>query len=154
MNITIKKAESKDWKVIQKLNNDVFESDSKNDDDLDSGWPFSKEGIRYYQSLANGEYGNCVIVWVGEKAVGYAAMSIKDFGYRKSNYVEIENMGVSPEYRSLGIGKKLIEEAKKWAKSQGINKLFVVAYYNNEKAVKFYRREGFEPIGLELQMDI
>ncbi|EKD94479.1 MAG: GCN5-related N-acetyltransferase [uncultured bacterium] len=154
MNIKIKKAKLEDWKIIQNLNNQVFISEAKHDGDLVVDYAFSKSGVSYYKKLANSEYGNCVIAYDNDKAVGYMAMSIKDFGYRKSKYVEVENMGVDPDYRSQGIGHLLIDEAKKWAKSQNATKLYVEAYFKNDKAIKFYKREGFGEIGLELDMTI
>ena len=50
--ILIFKAKPNDWQAIQKLNYEVFLSDSKHDDDLDMDWPFSKAGISYYKKLA------------------------------------------------------------------------------------------------------
>ena len=54
-NLVIKTPISSDWKIIQKLNNYVFESDKDHDDDLDMMWPFSKNGIDYYKKLAKME---------------------------------------------------------------------------------------------------
>lgn len=154
MNIKINIAKQEDWEVLQNLNNEVYLSDSEFDEDLDLSRPFSEGGENYLKKLANGEYGKCYIAYADDKPAGYIAMSQLKFDHRKSRYVEIENMGVSPKYRSQGIGKMLVDEAKKWAKELGINKMFVVAYYNNQKAVKFYKREGFKEIGLELEMNI
>lgn len=152
--ILIRKAKPKDWQIIQRLNNEVFLSDSKHDDDLNLDWPYNGEGVEYYKKLASSGYGNCVIAYDNDKAVGYVAMSVKDFGYRKSKYVEIENMGVDPDHRSQGIGHLLINETKKWAKSQNATKLYVEAYFKNNKAIKFYKRGGFGEIDLEMDMTI
>ena len=91
MNIQIRTAKSGDWKLIQRMNNQVFINDKKNDDDLDLNWPFSEKGIEYYKKLVNGKYGKCYIAYFGKKATGYIALAVKDFGYRKSKYIEIEN---------------------------------------------------------------
>lgn len=152
--VVIKRTVSKDWKVLQKLNSEVYQNDSEFDKDLDLNRPFSYGGENYLRKLASGDYGRCYIAFIDDRPVGYIAMSELKFDHRKSRYIEIENMGVSPEFRSLGIGKMLVTEAKNWAKELGINKLFVVAYYDNQKAVKFYKREGFKEIGLELEMKI
>lgn len=154
MDIEINKAFAKDWKIIQKLNNFVFTNDKDHDDDLDLNWPFSKQGIKYYKDLANGKYGHCLIAYLGSKAVGYIAMAIREFGYRKSKYVEIENMGVDPKYRSKGIGKKLLDSATKWAKTKGATKLYVSAYWKNKGAINFYKNNKFYEIGLEMDKNI
>ncbi len=113
-------------------------------------WPFSKKGVSYYKRLANGKYGKCLVAYSGNQPVGYVALSVKDFGYRKSKYIEVENIGVDPNYRSQGIGKLLIDSAGKWAKEQGATKLWVSAYWNNKKAISFYKDNGFYESGLEL----
>lgn len=150
MNIKIQTAKSEDWELIQRLNNQVFLHDQESDDDLDMNWPYSPKGIGYYKKLADGKYGKCYIAYIEGKPVGYVALAIKDFGYRKSKYVEIENIGVDPEYRSRGIGKLLIEETIKWAKEQKATKLFVSAYWKNKSAINFYKKNGFYESGLEL----
>jgi ribosomal protein S18 acetylase RimI-like enzyme len=127
MTVTIHTAKKEDWQTIQKLNNQVFINDQKSDPDLNMDWPFSKKGIEYYKKLASGEHGRCFIAYLNNEAVGYVALSKKDFGYRKSKYVEIENIGVSPEYRSKGVGKMLLQKATEWAKKQKATKLYVSA---------------------------
>lgn len=150
MNIKIKPAESKDWKVVQKLNNQVFINDQDHDDDLDMDWPFSAKGIKYYKDITSGKLGKCFIAYNQDKPVGYVALSIKDFGYRKSKYVEVDNIGVDPKYRSKGVGRMLIEKAGEWAKKQNATKLYVQAYWENKKAIGFYKKNGFYEIGMEL----
>ena len=147
-------AKSGDWKLIQKLNNQVFLNDEANDDDLDMGWSFSKKGIAYYKKLTSGKYGKCFIAYLGKIPVGYVALAVKDFGYRKSKYIEIENIGVDPEYRSQGIGKQLLGATTNWAKEQMATKLFVSAYWKNKRAINFYKKNGFYESGLELDKKI
>lgn len=154
MNIKIETAKSEDWQLIQKLNNQVFVNDKDHDEDLDLDWPFSETGIKYYKKLANGEYGKCLIAYVDHKPAGYVALAVKDFGYRKSLYVEVENIGVDPEYRSHGIGKLLIEESVKWAKEKGATKLYVSAFWKNTKSLDFYKKNGFYEVGVEMDKKI
>ncbi len=45
---------------------------------------------------------------------------------------------------------KLVAETVKWAKEQKATKLFVSAYWNNKKAINFYKKNGFYESGLEL----
>lgn len=150
----IREVVSDDWKLLQELNNEVFIHDKEYDDDLDMNWPLSEEGINYYKSLASGEYGKCYIAEIDNKAVGYIALGEKDFGYRKRKYIELENMGVLPEYRSKGVGRELVLKAKEWASEQKATKLYVSAYWGNKGAISFYEREGFKPIdeGLEVRL--
>ncbi|MDY0097394.1 MAG: GNAT family N-acetyltransferase [Candidatus Dojkabacteria bacterium] len=148
----IRESQAKDWKVIQLLNNEVFIHDEEFDKDIDLNWPFSDAGTEYYKELAGGTYGKCYVAEEDGKAVGYIALGFKDWGYRTGKHVELENMGVLPEYRSKGIGRLLVDKAKEWARSVNATKLYVSAYWGNTGARNFYEREGFEPIdqGLEI----
>ena len=154
MDIKVQTAKGDDWKIIQKLNNQVFLHDKDYDDDIDLSYAFSPKGIAYYKRLATGEYGKCFLAYSDDQPAGDVALFIKDFGYRKSKYVEIENIGVDPEYRSQGIGKLLIDAAVSWAKEQKATKLFVSAYWKNTRAVYFYKQCGFYEIGIELDKKI
>lgn len=150
MKIKIEPAKASDWKLIQNMNNEVFLADKDHDDDLDLNWPFSKTGINYYKEITSGKYGKCFIAYADGKPAGYVALANKDFGYRQSKYIEIENIGVNPEYRSQGIGHLLVEKAGEWAKENGATKLYVSAYWQNKKAVAFYKKNGFYETGVEL----
>lgn len=151
MEINIRKAVEEDWKVIQKLNNEVFESDVKHDDDLNLDWPVSDTGTNFYKNLTNGKRGYCFIAEHNNIPVGYIALADKNISYRKSSYIEVENIGVSTQYRSQGIGKKLMEAATHLAKEKGTDRLFLSVYARNSKAISFYKDLGFEEIALDLE---
>lgn len=151
MNIIIRTAKPDDWKAIQELNHQVFVNDKDNDSDMDLNWPYSDRGIKYYHDLADGLYGHCLIAEIENKPVGYVALSHKSFDYRKSKYVEVENIGVDTRYRSKGIGKQLMEASADWAKQQGADRLYVEAFWGNDRAIKYYKNNGFVEMGLELE---
>lgn len=151
MNITIRRPQPEEWQLIQTLNNEVFQNDKDHDDDLDLNWPYTEIGITYYKNLANGSYGHCLVAEVEGKVTGYVALAKKDFDYRKSKYVEVENIGVSSEYRSQGIGQQLVAAAADWARTQGAQRLYVSAFWENKAGIKFYKQNGFREIGIELE---
>ncbi|KKU87557.1 MAG: GCN5-related N-acetyltransferase [Candidatus Gottesmanbacteria bacterium GW2011_GWA2_47_9] len=64
---------------------------------------------------------------------------------------EIDNMGVTPAFRSKGIGIKLVEAYRQWAKEHGFDRLYVNAYYQNIKAIEFYKKCGLSPIDISLE---
>jgi ribosomal protein S18 acetylase RimI-like enzyme len=150
----IRESKENDWETIQTLNNEVFIHDEEFDEDLDLNWPFSEVGISYYKDSVEDKDGKCFIAEIENKPVGYLIIGSKDFGYRKGKYLELENMGVLPKYRSMGIGHSLVEYAKQYAKSVNATKIYVSAYWDNESAIKFYKREGFEPIDMGLELEI
>lgn len=72
----------------------------------------------------------------------------KVIGFVSINQEFIEGIFVDRNYRSKGIGKKLIDYCKK-----NYNTLSLNVYCKNKKAIEFYKREGFEICEKKLEKD-
>ncbi len=140
-----------DLLVLQDLNDEVFIDNAKYDIDLDLNWAKGDKGKKYFAELLSNKDAYKIIAEDEGKAIGYLAAAQKHIDYRNSKYLEIENMGVIPEYRSNGIGKLLIDECVTWAKENGYQKIFVNTYIANEKAISFYKKNGFDEIDISLE---
>ncbi len=57
--------------------------------------------------------------------------------------VEIRALVVNEHARGLGIGKKLVLEAKRWAKKKGIKTIYLRTNIKRRAAHKFYEHIGF-----------
>jgi GNAT superfamily N-acetyltransferase len=55
--------------------------------------------------------------------------------------VWVEDLAVDPEHRSLGIGKQLLDEAKRWARARGATHLELDSAETRVDAHRFYERE-------------
>jgi len=141
-------------KTLQDLNDEVFADNSKYDSDLKKDWAQSKAGKKYFTEVINNPEAICLIAKDKNKPIGYIAAAPKEFDWRLCKYLEIENMGVSPSYRSKGIGSKLIKECLKIAKKRGFQRVFLTSYYENSQAVAFYETSGFKKIDVSLERDI
>jgi GNAT superfamily N-acetyltransferase len=60
------------------------------------------------------------------------------FGYR----AWIEDLAVHPDWRSLGIGKRMLDAAKGWARERGATHLELDSALARTDAHRFYEREG------------
>jgi GNAT superfamily N-acetyltransferase len=150
MKISIRKTRPEDWKVIQRIGVTVFEANKKYDPDLDMRWPYSKAAIKYYKSIASSKENCKLVAEVNNLVVGYLVGGKFTYSYRKVVYGEIRDMGVLPDYRRKGIGTKLVNEFRKWCKSKGYNRLYVNTYYEDPRAVRFYKKQGMRPSDLVL----
>ncbi len=114
-----------------------------------SNYVLSTYTENYYQDLLNKP--DCPI-WVyikDEHLVGFISVDLSsDFGESLSGY-EVTTLYVSEHFHGQGIGKKLLEKVK----CQYGTPLWLSTWIENEKAIKFYRKEGFEIIG-ELNFDL
>ena len=141
-------------KVLQNLNDEVFVDNHKYDFDLKMDWAQSETGRKYFTDVLNNPEAICLIAEEDDKSVGYLVAAPKDFSYRLSKYIEIENMGVSPKFRSKGIGAQLVEKCLELAKEKGYQKIYVNAYSENTKAIAFYEECGLKKIDVSLEKDI
>lgn len=151
MNIRIRKANSNDIKTLQNLNYEVFIDNYKYDDDLILDWSLSEKGRTYFSKLLSNIHAVCLIAEDNGKVVGYIAAISKDLNYKKSKYLEIDNMGTIPTYRSKGIGTLLISKVKQWGKERGYKKLYVNSYFKNTGAIKFYKRNGLQETDISFE---
>ena len=149
--IKVRSAQKEDIADLQTLNNEVFVDNVQYDEDLDLNWARSDKGKQYFNELLNNADAFCIIAEDNDKRVGYLAASPKEIDYRHSRYIEIQNMGVIPEYRSQGVGKLLMDDFFKWARIKGYEKVFINAYIKNHRAISFYKNAGFDEIDISLE---
>lgn len=152
--MTIREANQDEYKKLQQLNQEVMEDNYKYDSDLEMSWTFSDLGEKYFKNLIADESSTCFVAEENTVLIGYASVRLKSFEYRKSTYIEIGDLGVSPAYRSKGIGAQLVKACEKWGKVQGVSRIFVTSYFANQGAVKFYKKYGFTEIDVSLEKDI
>ena len=65
------------------------------------------------------------------------------FGYIKRNYVSLSTMAISSDYRSKGIGSKMLNVFERNVKKLGKKRILLGARNNAEK---FYLNNGYKPI--------
>ena len=139
---------------LQNLNDEAFIDNPKYDPDLKMDWAHSEKGEKYFTKLVNNPNACCLVTEENSKLVGYIAAVEKRFDYRKSKYIEIENIGIIPAFRSKGIGSLLIKKCLEWARRKGFQKVYVNVYFQNQRAIKFYKKSGFSEIDISLERDI
>ena len=69
---------------------------------------------------------------------GYQDMHSVRFGYR----AWVEDLAIDPGRRSEGIGKRLLDAAKDWARERGATHLELDSSETRADAHRFYEREG------------
>ncbi|MDR0194111.1 MAG: GNAT family N-acetyltransferase [Myroides sp.] len=61
-------------------------------------------------------------------------------------YLNFADIYVEPAYRSLGIGKQLIDAVKQWAKDKKVDYIELLVVEQNKRAYDLYLKEHFEPV--------
>lgn len=71
--------------------------------------------------------------------IGYCISTITQ------NRGEIESLFVAEDFRNLGIGGRLMQNALEWMEAEHVKKKIVCVVTGNERAYPFYARYGFFP---------
>lgn len=93
-------------------------------------------------------------VWLAEvdpgaAPVGYAMMTAPDFpdGLSKDGDLELRRIYVFSKFHGTKAGRGLMELAIEHAKKQGAKRLLLGVHPDNQRALAFYRKNGFVQIG-------
>ncbi len=82
--------------------------------------------------------------------IGMGSVHIEGLIHHAALVAEIQEMFVYEPYRSLGVGKCLMEYLVEFAKSKGAIQLEVTSRNHRENAHRFYQKEGFEKSHVKL----
>lgn len=68
------------------------------------------------------------------------------YGTMERGYVGIYDLHVDEKYQNKGLGTAIFNEIVKWAKSKKADYLYLIVHSKNVKAIKLYKKMGFENI--------
>ena len=85
------------------------------------------------------------VACIADTVIGWIDVGIVHH-FATGDYGEIAGFIVSSEYRSGGVGRKLLTKAEEWAANQGMTKMVVRSRTVREAAHRFYVREGYSLI--------
>lgn len=102
------------------------------------------ESIKSYICNMNFEKNLLIVAVAGKSAIGALSAIQMDDG-KRSETAHILNIGlhISPEYRGLGIGSRMLNYAGEWAKTHGFKKLEANIFTTNKRSLHLFEREGF-----------
>ena len=77
-----------------------------------------------------------------------------DAAFRAATLLRVENMCVAEGARGRGIGKRLLEKAKDYAKELGATRLELLVWECNQNAREFYEHVGMSAMYRCMKMDV
>lgn len=109
---------------------------------------FTNEMKEYVNNFIQDKNKMLLIYEADNKIVSYAMLEIlekAETSYRYAiKFLEICEIGVDINCRSKGIGQQMMEKIKKIAKENNLNQIQLDCWSFNEKALKFYEKQGFK----------
>lgn len=153
----IRTATKDDLGIITNFNKQLCIKENKEfDSTINPSFATTELGIKYFTKNITSDDGLVLIAMEKDIPIGYLVAEINEVNdYRNINKIsELDNMWVDEKYRSKGVGKELINTYENWSKEKGILRTRVIASSKNNKAIDFYKREGFEEYDLILEKEL
>jgi GNAT superfamily N-acetyltransferase len=122
------------------------------DDTVDIAWPRKHGAQRFLDALVDPYRLVLVAVDAQGAVVGHLTGLLSDpTAMRPVRVATLLSLYVFAEHRGCGVGARLVDGFRGWAKQRGMDRLEVTAYANNSDALRFYRRHGFAPQSVLLE---
>lgn len=146
-NIKIKKAELKDWPIVQKIALKTFSDTYRHlnkkehfDDYIEKS--FSDKQVKAELKNPNSEF---YFFYLNEELIGYLKLNklIAQTEMLDDSCLEIERLYLSKKHQGHGIGKSIIDYAIKIAKEKNKSKIWLGVWSENLAAIRFYKKMGF-----------
>lgn len=104
-----------------------------------------KQLAGFHLILDHPDMGRLFVLRVNGKAAGMANALITVSTAEGGRVLLLEDVIIKANYRSQGLGQKLVEHVLAWAISEGMSRITLLADRDNTEARVFYERMGFEP---------
>lgn len=108
----------------------------------------SRQDEIFIKSMIENDNSEIFISCENDEIIGFSLVQEQEtppynmIEYHKFGY--IFDIIVSSDYKSNGIGKKLINECKNWCKERNLEYVQLSVLDNNESAIKFYESQNFK----------
>jgi len=104
-----------------------------------------KEIGKYFQNMINDKKSHhYMIVFEKKKTIGHTSLSL-----RKNNWYETQIVIGEKKYQNKGYGTEAIKQILKRAKKLGIKKTYLEVRPTNNRAIKAYKKCGFQEAGFK-----
>jgi ribosomal protein S18 acetylase RimI-like enzyme len=145
MNWTIREATEKDLDRIVELLLQLYSIVSEKDTLQPESF---RKNCRDLLSEKNSFF---LVAMEGERLIGFLNFTVRRTCLHPGGSALVDELVVDREYREEGVGRDLIEEAVHRARALGCSEVEVSTEIENVRARSFYKKLGFEEIGVLLE---
>ena len=111
--------------------------------------PTDAEVETAFRELLGKDNAHGYLAYIGDQVAGYMLVFVRErpanafCRARRSLY--LDQISVEPTWQGQGVGRALVNTARKLARVSGIDQIEVETWAFNEKAQAFFRSCGFQP---------
>ena len=104
---------------------------------------FIRQRIGLELIILNPEIGEILVMKIDGKVLGMVSLLYSISTALGGKVATLEDMVIDEEFRRKGLGTELLNEAVSFARKRGCLRLTLLTDFNNDTAIKFYERAGF-----------
>ena len=147
----IKKCTLQDLDNLRKISIETFYqtfADSNTAENMQAYLQSAYNEEKLYRELSNPN-SSFFFVYVDERVAGYLKLNEFDAqtDINDSDSLELERIYILRDFQGMGLGKDLLEHAISVANEGGKKYIWLGVWEHNEKAKRFYQKNGFYRIG-------
>lgn len=105
---------------------------------------------RFLADLTNSSHSFLFVALCEERMIGFISGELREgsptFGTK--TWAAVDDVYVTPDHRSLGVGRALLDHCKSWARDKGADGVSLQVAAANERARKFYKELGFREVSV------
>ena len=116
--------------------------------EADFNFDFDRHKKGFQLLLRKGASACVLVAEYAGKIIGVCTMQILVSTAQGSYVGLIEDMIIDKEFRSQGVGTKLLSSMQNIAKEKGLTRLQLLADINNKDAIGFYEKENWQTTSL------
>ncbi len=105
---------------------------------------------RFLADLSSSGHSCLFVAERNSEVVGFLSGELREGSpaFKPKTWAAVEDIYVSPDHRSLGIGRALFQKCQEWAKKKGANGVSLQVAAGNVRARKFYEALGFREVSV------
>ncbi|MBN2351610.1 MAG: GNAT family N-acetyltransferase [Spirochaetales bacterium] len=155
MNIQIK--DSKNIEEIVSLNRFVHDIHHRNHPDVFREYDYNSM-LKNLGEWISHDHIKCFTAYDGESPVGFILFYKRDYPdhiFKKGHCsVYLDQICVKPEYRKKGLGRRLMDELTSYCRENGIGRIELSVWSDNQNAQAFFKKMGFDPYLENMKKDL
>lgn len=105
---------------------------------------------RFLADLSSSSHSCLFVAEESGEVVGFLSGEIREGSpaFSPKTWAAVEDIYVTHEHRSRGLGRALVEACAEWARDKGANGVSLQVAAGNERARKFYETLGFREVSV------
>ncbi len=151
MNIQIKKCTLDDLLILQKISIETFNDTFKDQNSPENMKAYLEKAFnsRQLQRELSNNSSEFYFIYFNDEHAGYLKVNSNEAQSENigDESLEIERIYIRNKFQGKGLGKYLINKAEEIAIGKKKNRIWLGVWEKNEKAIKFYEKQGFVQAG-------